>query len=321
MTNLFGTDVPANQDQSNGAPGITTATRIRFNSAGTITAVDWWCPLTVPSGGAQWLIVGYNPATDSPTGGLGSGTFSGLTGGGWNSASCSISVSAGDEIIVETWNGDGRYVNTGGYFATDVTRAGMTGPADVDPGGPHNGRFNVGGAPAFPTDGFNANGYFVAVQFTPSTPQLSLGGTVTPTGTLVKRVIRTLAGATTPTGAVTRQPGKRVAGSITPAAALVRSPQKTLGGVVAPTGAVAKRIGRALGGGISPTGGLLKLLSRALGGHITPTGSVATAGGGPSTPGRLSSSIATAALSAAARTAQAASAATSRLRASIRRTD
>ena len=67
---------------------------------------------------------------------------------------------------------------------------------------------------------------------------LSLGGSITPTGTLAKTTTKTLAGSITPTGTldtlITRV--LLLAGSITPVGTLAKTVTKTLGGSITPTG-------------------------------------------------------------------------------------
>lgn len=192
---LFGSATPANTDQNNGPPGITTATRIRAAVAGTCR-VRYRFPDTPLSGAAQWLAVMYDYATDSPGAGLGSGVFLSQTAGTWNLADATFHVEAGDEFVVEVWNADGRYVNTLDFFLLDVVSGDLTGPAEEDPAR-YNGRFDVGGSIAFPESGFRANGYFVDVEFTPDTPDPGQVTLTPATGTFTP-----VAGAPTP-GVVT----------------------------------------------------------------------------------------------------------------------
>lgn len=205
MTTIFATDTPGNNNQNAGPPGITTGTRIRCNVAGNITTVRWWCPSTAPAA-AQWVLVRYVPATDSAGTSIGSGSFGTLTPNAWNVVSVGpFAMAAGDEFVVEAWNSEGRYVNTANYFASDVNRPTvtpvLTGPADDSVTPRHNGRFNVGGAITFPTDGFAQNGYFVDVDFTAS----SSGATVNPA---------TVAGTTT-VGAPSVRTGETITGVAT----------------------------------------------------------------------------------------------------------
>jgi hypothetical protein len=166
VTTIFGTDTPVQTDNNNGAPGITVGTRIRANVAGNITEVRWYSSATPPAN-AQWILVRYVPGSDGPGAAIGSGNFTNpITGGAWNTVAVGpFALSAGDEFVVEEWNSEGRYASTQTYFNADVNRGDITGPANDNAFPRHNGRFNVGGAIAFPTDGFNASGYFIDVTF------------------------------------------------------------------------------------------------------------------------------------------------------------
>lgn len=201
MTTIFAADVPANNNQTNGAPGITTATRIICNVAGNITTVRWWCPLTAPAA-AQWVLVRYVFATDSAGANISSGNFPALTPNAWNVVPVGpFAMAAADEFVVEVWNSEGRYVNTPNYFAGAINRVQITGPADDSVTPRHNGRFNVGGAITFPTDGFAQNGYFADVDFIAS----SSGATVnalTVIGTTTIPTPTVTGGATVPAAAV-----------------------------------------------------------------------------------------------------------------------
>lgn len=198
MANLFGNATPDSPDLDAGPPGITTGTRIRVTAKGTITFVRWRAPNTPPSGPVQWFVVAYNPATDGPAGSLGNGVFPSIIGGTVNVAPCSIHLNAGDEFVVEVWNADGRYVASSGVFASDLVSGPLVGPADDAVFPRHNGRFNIGGAPAFPADGFARNAYHVDVEFVPD--GISAAGAIAPAGTLTRKVMRAVGGLIGPAG-------------------------------------------------------------------------------------------------------------------------
>jgi hypothetical protein len=69
---------------------------------------------------------------------------------------------------------------------------------------------------------------------------LSLGGSITPTGTLARLTSKTLAGAVTPTGTLANLVTRVVllAGSITPTGTLAKTVTKTLAGSITPTGSL-----------------------------------------------------------------------------------
>lgn len=102
------------------------------------------------------------------------------------------------------------------------------------------------------------------------------GGSLTPSGAVVKRTIRALAGALTPAGAIAKRTLKIVAGALTPSGALngVRFIVRAVGGALTPSGALAKSTSRALGGGLTPSGAPTKQTARALAGALTPSGAL-----------------------------------------------
>jgi hypothetical protein len=199
--NLFGNTAPTTTNASDGAPGLTLGTRIRFAVAGQISGLRWRFPDTLPSGTVQWFVTRYNPADDgTPAGSLGSGTFSTPTAGAYNTVSfAAVSVAAGDEIVAEVWTPD-RYVASAHFFDSAVVSGNLTGPADDAVTPRHNGRFATNAAPIWPTGGFNATGYHVDVVFAAAggatvqgTLDASLGG-ITAAITGGRRVNASLAG-------------------------------------------------------------------------------------------------------------------------------
>jgi len=130
-----------------------------------------------------------------------------------------------------------------------------------------------------------------------TTHQESYGGSITPTGSLVKLAKKNVSGSVTPTGALAKLAKKllggsitpigaltaarvvalAVAGAITPSGSLVNLAKKALAGSVAPTGSLEKLADKRLSGAITPTGALQKLVSKLLAGSVTPTGDLSTA--------------------------------------------
>src|ERR1700742_743718 len=72
---LFNGATPDNTNNSDGAPGLTLGTRIRFTIDGTVSGVSWRFPDGQPSAQVQWLLWEYFPATDASGLLLGSGVF------------------------------------------------------------------------------------------------------------------------------------------------------------------------------------------------------------------------------------------------------
>jgi hypothetical protein len=108
-----------------------------------------------------------------------------------------------------------------------------------------------------------------------TTYTISLDGSVTPTGSLVRQVGKALAGSATATGALLRQTQKALAGSITAAGALAKQLARTLAGSVTPTGALTRQIGKALASSTTAAGAIVKQVGKALGGSVTVTGALA----------------------------------------------
>lgn len=108
---------------------------------------------------------------------------------------------------------------------------------------------------------------------TPSQATLAAGGSITPTGALVKVVIKPFAGSITPTGALTKIKivAKTFSGSITPTGALAKVAMKSLAGSITPTGALAKQARKTFTGAITPAAVLIRQARRKFSGGIAPT--------------------------------------------------
>ncbi len=159
---VFTVQVPADQNASDGAPGLTLATRIIIGVAGEVLGIRWRFPNTLPSGTVTGLLYSY-----TGTNLLASEDFSSPVAGAWNTTlfAASEPVLAAAEVFGAVWTPD-RYVATGGFFnGTSVTNQDLTAPAD-DPND-HNGQFHVGSTPAYPTSSFNGGAYFADIVFEP----------------------------------------------------------------------------------------------------------------------------------------------------------
>jgi hypothetical protein len=73
---------------------------------------------------------------------------------------------------------------------------------------------------------------------------ISIGGSITPTGTLGKKTLKGLAGSITPTGTLTyiKSQTLALAGSITPVGTLAKSIRKSLAGSITPTGTLTTQL-------------------------------------------------------------------------------
>src|SRR5262249_53962407 len=95
---------------------------------------------------------------------LGSVTFSGETGSGWQQANFSepIAIAAGATYVVSYYAPSAHYAPTADFFAVSGTNAGVLhAPSSDSSGG--NGVYRYG--TGFPTDSFASNNYWVDVVF------------------------------------------------------------------------------------------------------------------------------------------------------------
>lgn len=125
-----------------------------------------------------------------------------------------------------------------------------------------------------------SDGIFVPTIVTPAggtTYPISLSGSITPVGTLVKLTAKTLAGGATPVGTIVKQTSKTLAGAVAPTGALAKLIGKVFGGSIAPAGAFSSIVVKAifLAGSITPSGTLAKTTKKALSGTVAPVGSLA----------------------------------------------
>mgnify|MGYP000190262345 CR=1 FL=1 len=100
-------------------------------------------------------------------------------------------------------------------------------------------------------------------------------GTLTPAGALAKQTNKTLAGSLTPAGAERNQPNKVTAGTLTPTGTERNQPNKAVGGTLNPTGTLIKQDNKATGGTLNPVGLLQKQANKLFGGTLTPAGTLA----------------------------------------------
>lgn len=128
-----------------------------------------------------------------------------------------------------------------------------------------------------------------------TTNNLSVSGSITPAGALVKQDGKALSGAVTPAGAATKQANKSASGSVAPSGSVVRSFASALAGAITPSGALAKVFSSTMSGSITPSGtldalrtallslagslglsgALARRASKGLTGSVTPAGGLA----------------------------------------------
>lgn len=198
MASLFTSQTPSNTNNSDGAPGITTATSIRFAQSGTIDAVRWYCTTNTNGTwiGEVWEIT----AAD---GGGGAGTLLASktlgttpTSGTWNNITLTspVSVTTGKIYRIGVYSGDGRYVSSGAFFnGTPLVNGDLTADEDnvVNPPGltgtMYQGTFVINATPGtYPNGHFNGTSYFIDVVFT-----ASAGATPAPNGIAVTTALGT----------------------------------------------------------------------------------------------------------------------------------
>jgi hypothetical protein len=160
---LFTNQTPVDANASDGAPGLTLATRIVISANGEITGIRWYFPATLPSGTVTGLLYSYTGMSL-----IDSKDFSAPVAGTWNVATLDtpVAVTAGDEFFAAIWTPD-RYVATGGFFTSSgLVNADLEAP--IDDSNDHNGQFHVGATPAYPNNSFNAASYFADLVFEPA---------------------------------------------------------------------------------------------------------------------------------------------------------
>jgi len=100
--------------------------------------------------------------------------------------------------------------------------------------------------------------------------------TITSSGILAKKTLKTLEGFLTSAGTVFKRMSLLLIGSITASGLLdtLITVQRTVTGTITASGTIVKRTGKALAGGITATGLLLKKIPMRLAGSITATGAL-----------------------------------------------
>lgn len=173
MSNLFTSQTPTGTNNSDGSPGITFATTVRFAQAGTVSGVRFYATTAV-SGvytGGLWEVT----SDDFP----GNGTLlaskvrpTAPTGGAWNAIvfDSAVSVTTGKLYRAGVHSADGRYVNTTSFFTSGLTNGDITADADgSDPvllGNLKQGTFEINAALTYPDTSFGSSCYFADVEFT-----------------------------------------------------------------------------------------------------------------------------------------------------------
>lgn len=178
MANLFTSQTPALPDNSDGSPGITTATTVVFAEDGVVSGVRFYATTTVGGTytGALWEVTD----NDAGTGTLLASKTAGVTptGGTWNTITFDtpVSVTAGTPYRTGLFSGAGRYVATVGFFSSGLTNGDITAPAHNGAAGPYTvfqGTFVINAALTYPTSTSGSASYFVDVEYTAETGDTS----------------------------------------------------------------------------------------------------------------------------------------------------
>ena len=104
----------------------------------------------------------------------------------------------------------------------------------------------------------------------------SEAGTVTPSGTELKRTTKLQAGTITPAGAINKFTSKRQAGTVTPSGIDAKRTGKPVEGTLTPTGVLVsiRIIINAIGGTLTTAGNLARSTSKAIAGTLTSAGAL-----------------------------------------------
>jgi hypothetical protein len=104
----------------------------------------------------------------------------------------------------------------------------------------------------------------------------SVGGILTPSGSLAKQTAKIFLGSATAAGSLFKQTAKNYSGSTTPAGAITKQAGKALAGSSTATGAIAKQTSKPLAGSSTAAGALNKQTTKSFAGSSTPTGAAST---------------------------------------------
>jgi hypothetical protein len=173
VANLFTSQTPAITDASDGAPGIATATTVRFTQSGTVTGIRFYATATVSGTYTAELYQVTAADVPTPAGTLLASQVAGTapTGGTWNTITFGtpVDVVTGTLYRAVIHSGAGRYVATLSFFGSDLTNGDIIADANGDDpvglGTLRNGTFAISATTTYPGGGGNTC-YFVDVEFT-----------------------------------------------------------------------------------------------------------------------------------------------------------
>lgn len=174
MASLFTSQTPASGDNSDGTPGISTGTALRFAVDGTVTGGRFFATTTV---GGVYTAEFWDVTAADPNGSGGTRLATKTMGvapdsAAWNNVVFDTPVAVVTTKLYKTalFSGDGRYVFTSNFFTGDLVNGDITSDANGDDpiglGNLNNGSFTINAAASYPTNG-GPSCYFVDVLFTP----------------------------------------------------------------------------------------------------------------------------------------------------------
>jgi hypothetical protein len=153
------TDVPATL--ADGDPhAVQVGMKFRSDVAGLVTGVRFYKAASNTGVHTGYLWSGTGAL-------LGSVTFTGETGSGWQQANfaSAVPIAANTTYLVSYYAPSGHYSSNSAFFTTAVTNGHLQGLVDGADG--PNGVYRYGDS-AFPTDSYNSANYWVDAVFTPT---------------------------------------------------------------------------------------------------------------------------------------------------------
>lgn len=183
MVSLFTSQTPSSGDNSDGAPGISLGTAVRFAVDGQVAGIRFFSTVTI-SGvytGEFWEVTAADPNGSGGTR-LATKTMGAPpTSAGWNTITFDTPVTIDTAKLYKAalFSGDGRYVLTPAFFGSGLVNGDLTSDANGDNpvglGNLNNGSFTINAAASYPTGG-GGSCYFVDVLFTPDSAGVAVTG-------------------------------------------------------------------------------------------------------------------------------------------------
>lgn len=179
MVSLFTSQTPASGDNSDGTPGITLSTSMRFAVDGEISAIRFFSTVTI-SGSYTGALYQVTAGDRDPGPGTGTLLASKVLGvapdsAAWNviTFDTPVAVTAGVLYRAAMFSGAGRYVNTNDFFTADLVNGNITADADGDNptalGTLTQGAFQIDTILNYPRTAGSKACYFVDVVYTADT--------------------------------------------------------------------------------------------------------------------------------------------------------